>query len=68
MHGVRAAARCGPGPTRSFLAAATSAWIGYSVWSVTSPEILDFSMAPLWGLLVAAAAEAGARAGAGPGH
>jgi len=46
---------------RAFLAAAASAWIGYCVWSLTSPEILDFRMAPLWGLLIAATAE---RAGA----
>ena len=35
--------------------AAASAWIGYLVWSVSSPEILDFRMAPVWGAVVAVA-------------
>jgi hypothetical protein len=39
---------------RGFLAAAATAWLAYCVWSLTSPEILDFRMAPLWGLLLAA--------------
>ena len=36
------------------LAAAAACWLAYLVWSVTSPEILDFHTAPLWGALVAA--------------
>jgi hypothetical protein len=36
------------------------------VWSIVAPEILDFRMAPLWGLLLAAtAAIAPARGGSG---
>lgn len=38
---------------RTFLAAAAAAWVAYAVWSLTSPEILDFRMAPLWGWLLA---------------
>jgi hypothetical protein len=47
------------GKRRAFLAAASAAWIAYSVWAITSPEIVDFSMAPLFGLLVAAGADVG---------
>jgi CelD/BcsL family acetyltransferase involved in cellulose biosynthesis len=36
------------------LAAATAAWFTYLVWSVTSPEIYDFRIAPLWGALIVA--------------
>ncbi|MFI5166986.1 MAG: hypothetical protein ACHQQS_10225 [Thermoanaerobaculales bacterium] len=36
------------------LGGATTAWLAYLVWSVTSPEIYDFRMAPIWGALVAA--------------
>lgn len=51
----RAMRRAAPGtPERSFLAASLAAWCGYLVWSVSSPEILDFRIAPLWGLLLAA--------------
>ncbi|RLE22984.1 MAG: hypothetical protein DRJ65_12770 [Acidobacteria bacterium] len=38
--------------TRAFLTAAATAWIVYAVWSLTSPEILDFRMAALWGWLL----------------
>ena len=38
---------------RAFLWAAFSGWIGYAVWSMACPEILDFRMAPLWGFLIA---------------
>jgi len=38
---------------RAFLIAAAASWIVYAVWSLTSPEILDFRMAPLWGWLLA---------------
>ncbi len=34
--------------------AAAAAWVAYLAWSVTSPEILDFRVAPLWGALLAA--------------
>lgn len=37
-----------------FAAAAAAAWVAYLLWSVTSPEILSFRMAPLWGVVVAA--------------
>ena len=38
---------------RAFLWAVFSAWIGYAVWSLACPEILDFRMAPLWGFVIA---------------
>ena len=41
-------------PERAFLAAVVAAWVGFMVWSLASPEILDFRMAPLWGFLVGA--------------
>ena len=41
---------------RAFGAAAVVAWLVYCVWSLTSPEILDFRMAPLWGWLVSVSA------------
>ncbi len=41
---------------RAFLTAAATAWIVYAVWSLTSPEILDFRMAPLWGWLLSTSA------------
>lgn len=50
---ARAALRMQRGARRSFLAAAAAAWLAYAIWSVACPEILDFHMAPLWGLLVA---------------
>lgn len=37
---------------KTFLAAAAVVWLVYCVWSLTSPEILDFRMAPLWGWLL----------------
>jgi O-antigen ligase len=48
-------ARAQPADTadRWFLAAAAAAWVTYIVWSVAAPEILDFRLAPVWGLLVA---------------
>ncbi|HEX2254223.1 MAG TPA: hypothetical protein VHQ65_13210 [Thermoanaerobaculia bacterium] len=39
---------------RVFLAVAFTAWTAYAVWAVACPLIIDFRMAPLWGLLVAA--------------
>ena len=41
-----------------FLAAAAVAWAAYALWSVACPEILDFRVAPLWGLLLTASADA----------
>jgi len=38
---------------QTFLIAAATSWMVYAVWSLTSPEILDFRMAPLWGWLLA---------------
>ncbi|MCH9646981.1 MAG: hypothetical protein K0U98_02015 [Deltaproteobacteria bacterium] len=40
-------------PERRFCAAALAAWLAYLLWSFSSPEILDFRLAPLWGLLLA---------------
>lgn len=34
------------------LAASASGWLAYLIWSVTSPEIYDFRMAPIWGALI----------------
>lgn len=53
---IRGAARAVEPEARAFLVAAAGAWIVYSIWSVTSPEILDFRMAPLWGWLLAVTA------------
>jgi hypothetical protein len=52
------------GPRRSFLAAASGAWVGCLALAVSSPEILNFRVAPVLGLLLAAAAGA---AGSEPG-
>jgi hypothetical protein len=41
-------------PSRYLLAAAAGCWISFLAWSFVAPEILDFRMAPLWGLLLAA--------------
>jgi len=51
-------ARAQPAGTadRWFLAAAAAAWVTYLAWSVAAPEILDFRLAPVWGLLVATTA------------
>jgi len=38
---------------RWFVVAAAAAWVAYLAWSVTSPEIYDFRLAPLWGALFA---------------
>jgi hypothetical protein len=40
-------------PERRFMAAAAAAWITYIAWSAAAPEILDFRLAPFWGVLVA---------------
>jgi O-antigen ligase len=56
---IRSTLRLPHGERRAFLAATAAIWIGYCVWALTSPELIDFSMAPLFGLLVAASADAG---------
>jgi hypothetical protein len=51
-------------PQREWLAPiAAAVWIAYLVWSVSSPEILDFRVAPILGALVAASAMDRERAG-----
>ncbi len=37
---------------RRFFAAAAAAWITYILWSAAAPEILDFRVAPFWGVLI----------------
>jgi hypothetical protein len=41
---------------RRFFAAAAASWITYILWSAAAPEILDFRMAAIWGMLAAATA------------
>ena len=56
------AARDRPGAGETwFLAAAASGWLSFLAWSLTSPQILDFRMAPIWGALLAASCEADRR-------
>jgi hypothetical protein len=43
-----------PGSGRTFHVAAVSAWVGGCCWSLACPELLDFRVAPLWGLLLVA--------------
>ncbi|HKI86546.1 MAG TPA: hypothetical protein VKA53_07360 [Thermoanaerobaculia bacterium] len=43
-------------PVRSFVLASLIAWLGFAVWSLAAPEILDFRLAPLWGLMLGVAA------------
>ena len=43
---------------RLFFAGAAASWITYILWSAAAPEILDFRMAPIWGMLAAATAAA----------
>ena len=38
---------------RAFLAAAAAAWITYIAWSLAAPQILDFRLAPFWGVVLA---------------
>lgn len=45
--------RTPPGPRRALLAALTAAWVGYALWSLASPEILNFRLAPIWGWTLA---------------
>jgi hypothetical protein len=55
---VRAARAVLRQPQRTFLIAASAVWIAGLVWNLSSPEFLDFRMAPLWGLLLAACVNA----------
>ena len=41
---------------RRFFAAAAASWITYILWSAAAPEILDFRMAAIWGMLAATTA------------
>jgi len=43
-----------PGLEHRLVAATTAGWLAYCVWSVSSAALLDFRIAPLWGLLLAA--------------
>ncbi len=55
------------GPNGWYGAGAISVWVGYSLWGLSSPEIVDFRCAPLLGSMIAAGAVAtigqGSRAG-----
>lgn len=42
-----------------FHSAMAAAWAGYALLSLTSPDILNFRLAPIWGLLLAAGIRAG---------
>ena len=54
---VRGGSRFAGGlPERLFLSAVAGSWVAYAFMSLAAPEILDFRMAPLWGLLFAVAA------------
>ncbi|HEX4954137.1 MAG TPA: hypothetical protein VF017_12165 [Thermoanaerobaculia bacterium] len=53
------------GPDRRFLAAAAAALVGYAVLSVSSPELVNFRVTPLLGLLLGVVGAA--QAGPGPG-
>ncbi len=44
------------GSYRWFFSAAAAAWSMYIAWSVAAPEILDFRLAPIWGMLLASTA------------
>ena len=44
--------------TTWFPGAAAAAWLAFLTWSLTSPEILDFRLAAIWGALIAASCEA----------
>ncbi len=52
-HSNHSALQRNTSPERRFCAAALAAWFAYLLWSFSSPEILDFRLAPLWGLLLA---------------
>ncbi len=50
-----------------FELSAAAAWGAYLVWSVSSPEIYDFRIAPLWGALIAAVSVGTRRTSGRPG-
>ncbi|NWG00186.1 MAG: hypothetical protein HXY19_04525 [Thermoanaerobaculaceae bacterium] len=55
FEALRRAARRASEPTSRWLATAVLVGlVAYSVWSLVCPEILDFRIAPLWGLLLGA--------------
>ncbi len=58
---VRAARGCHSEPQRTFVIAASAIWIAAAVWNAASPEFIDFHLAPLWGLLLAASVNAWGR-------
>jgi len=49
---IRSSRRATTPGARLILEAAAASWIVYAIWSLTSPEILDFRMAPFWGWLL----------------
>ncbi len=53
---IRSAGRAADPGSRALLSAAAISWVVYAVWSLTSPEILNFRMAPLWGWLLVVSA------------
>jgi hypothetical protein len=56
---VRGARDAAPGTSaRRFFAAAAAAWITYIAWSAAAPQILDFQLAPYWGVVVGLTASA----------
>ncbi len=63
---LRSARALPAGLERALATALLVAWLAYCAWSVTSPEILDFRTAPLWGLLFATLARP-AQEGSAPG-
>jgi hypothetical protein len=55
---VRAARGCRREPQRTFLIAASAVWIAAAAWNLACPEFIDFRLAALWGLLIAACVNA----------
>jgi O-antigen ligase len=66
---IRAARTARDEPHRTLLVAASAAWIAGLAWSLSSPAIIDFRIAPLFGILLAtsAATATGAAGSARPG-
>jgi hypothetical protein len=50
-----------PGLDHRLVAATTAGWLAYCAWSVSSAALLDFRIAPLWGLVLAALPRPGSR-------
>ncbi len=63
-EGARGRPACAP--DRHFFAAAAASWITYILWSAAAPEILDFRLAAIWGMLAATTASARESADPGP--